>query len=428
MEHKRNIAVIGLGYVGLPLALALAKKSKVIGYDISSHRIEELKQNNDVTKEVFPEDFATADIDFTSNESDLTSADFFIITVPTPVDDNNKPDLFCLMAASETVGKYLKHGDIVVYESTVYPGCTEDDCAPMLEKTSGLKSGVDFKLGYSPERINPSDRLNTLDKVVKIVSGQDQEALDIVSSVYEPIITAGIYKAESIKIAEAAKILENTQRDVNISLMNEVATLFDKLGVDSNKVIDAASTKWNFVSLRPGLVGGHCIGIDPYYLIERGKQVGSELNLIKTARAVNDGMSEYIVNKTIDKLSELEKELKDCTVAVLGVSFKENCPDLRNSRPLEIIQKFKQQGYKVLIHDPYARNVDLVAATKDNLTPWENIKDVDAMIINIAHDFYKELQASDLINRFKSKPLVMDVRSVLDQEQCEKAGIAIWRL
>lgn len=428
MEHKRSIAVIGLGYVGLPLALALAKKSKVIGYDISSNRIDELKQNNDVTNEVFPEDFATADIDFTSDERDLKSADFFIITVPTPVDDNNKPDLFCLMAASETVGKYLKHGDIVVYESTVYPGCTEDDCAPILEKASGLKSGEDFKLGYSPERINPSDRLNTLDKVVKIVSGQDQETLEAVASVYQPIISAGIYKAESIKIAEAAKILENTQRDVNISLMNEVAKLFDKLGVDSNKVINAASTKWNFVSLRPGLVGGHCIGIDPYYLIEKGEQVGSDLALIKTARAVNNGMSDYVINKTIEKLSELGKKPTDTTVAVMGVSFKENCPDLRNSRPLEIIQKFKQHGFNVLIHDPYARNVDLVAATKDNLTRWENIKELDVMVINLAHDFYKELQATDLVPKFKTKPLIMDVRSVLDEEQCKKAGIAIWRL
>ena len=425
---SRNIAVIGLGYVGLPLALALAKKSHVIGYDINQRRIDQLKNKNDITSEVFSEEFDYSDIEFTCDEAKLKQADFYIVTVPTPVDSNNLPDLSYLHAASQTVGKALQRGDIVVYESTVYPGCTEEDCAPVLEKYSGLKCGSDFKIGYSPERINPNDRVNTLDKIVKIVSGQDSGTLEIIASIYKQIITAGIYKAESIKIAEAAKVLENTQRDVNISLMNEVAKIFDKLGIDSNKVIDAASSKWNFVNMRPGLVGGHCVGIDPYYLISKAERVGATADLIKTARKVNNSLGDYIVDTLIAKLQNSGKKPEASKIAILGLTFKENCADTRNSRPFEMVARLKKLGVKVLLHDPYAQQEYVTQEIDQELLPWQEIKDIDAMVINVKHNFYKEIEVKDLVKKFNSLPLVLDVRAVLDESECRKYGVSLWRL
>ncbi|MBP9722241.1 MAG: nucleotide sugar dehydrogenase [Gammaproteobacteria bacterium] len=424
----RTIAVVGLGYVGLPLALIFAKKFKTIGYDNNSIRIKELKNKHDRTLEVFPEDLASSTIELTDDPKLLSQANFYIVTVPTPIDNNKNPDLTALLSASETVGLVLKKGDLVVYESTVYPGATEEDCAPVLEKFSGLKSGIDFKLGYSPERINPGDKIHTLDKVVKIVSGQDREALQVITETYGAIITAGLYKAESIKIAEAAKIIENTQRDLNIALMNELAIIFNKLNIDTNKVIDAASTKWNFMPVRPGLVGGHCIGVDPYYLIDKAEKHGIIPNIIKSARAINDSMGVYVANLVIEKLKSLKKTPEQTTIAILGLTFKENCSDLRNSRSVELVGFLQAQGYKTIIHDPEALEEEVNNMCNLELTKWENVNNIDAMVISVAHNFYKELQPKDLLSRFKDKALIMDVKSVLNSQDCKDQGIILYKL
>lgn len=428
MDAKRKIAVIGLGYVGLPLLLAFAKKNKVIGYDNNTKRVKELKQHNDRTLEVFAEDFKNKDFIITDDSKFLASANFYIITVPTPIDKNNKPDLNPIISASKTIAQYLKPGDIVVYESTVYPGCTEEDCAPILEKHSGLTCGVDFKLGYSPERINPGDKVHTLDRVIKIVSGQDDETLEIVAQTYAEIITVGLHKAESIKIAEAAKIMENVQRDLNIALMNEAAKIFNKLNIETNKVIEAASTKWNFIKLQPGLVGGHCIGVDPYYLIDRARRADVEPQIISAARAVNDSMGYYVAEQTLQKLEKIGKAAADCTVGVLGMSFKENCSDLRNSRTIDIINALRDSDCNVVVHDHEVVSEEAKEFFGIDLTPWEDMRNFDALIIAVAHNFYKELSLSSLIERFKSWPLIIDVKSVLNPKDCQNNGIALWQL
>lgn len=424
----KNIAVIGLGYVGLPLALAFAKKFKTIGYDNNSTRINELKNNNDRTLEVFPEDLKVSSIEYIDDPAKLSQANFYVITVPTPIDDNKKPDLYALLSASQTVGKVLKPGDIVVYESTVYPGATEEDCAPILEKFSGLKSGVDFKLAYSPERINPGDKIHTIDKVIKVVSGQDEETLNTVASIYGAIVDAGVYRADSIKIAEAAKIIENTQRDLNIALMNELAKIFNSLGIDTNKVIDAASTKWNFMPLRPGLVGGHCIGVDPYYLIHRAEKAGVQANVIQAARDVNDSMGVYIADRLQKKLNSINKPTENTTIAVLGLTFKENCSDLRNSRSVDLISFLRQKGYTVIVHDPEALESEASAICDIQLSKWNDLNNLDAMVICVAHNFYKELSPAQLIKKFKDKAIIMDVKSILDSKQCKDNGIILERL
>jgi UDP-N-acetyl-D-galactosamine dehydrogenase len=426
----RNIAVVGLGYVGLPLALMFAKKFHTIGYDNNITRIKELQSNNDRTLEVFAEDLIETKLKLTHDPADIAKADFYIITVPTPIDDDKNPDLTALLSASQTVGKLLKRGDIVVYESTVYPGATEEDCAPILEKFSGLKCGVDFKLGYSPERINPGDKVHTLDRVIKIVSGQDAEALEIISQVYGSIITAGLHKADTIKIAEAAKIIENTQRDLNIALMNELAMIFNKLNIDSQKVIDAASTKWNFMSVRPGLVGGHCIGVDPYYLIHKAESVGVIPNIIKSAREVNNGMGIYIAELLLKQLEELNisKSPEQTTIAILGLTFKENCSDLRNSRSIDLVEFLCSKGYKILIHDPEALSDEVATICNLKLLDWQEINNIDAMVISVAHNFYKELDCKDLASRFNNKPLVIDVKSVLNTMECKNNGVILTKL
>lgn len=436
MSTDRNIAVIGLGYVGLPLAVALAKYMPVVGFDINQKRIAELQEHRDSFDEVFPEEFENTNIKFTCQDSALTDSNFFIVTVPTPVDSNNRPCLKALISASQIVGKNLKQGDIVVYESTVYPGCTEDDCAPILEKYSGLKSGVDFKIGYSPERINPSDHVHTIDKVIKIVSAQDQESLDVVSDVYGKVVKAGLHKAKSIKVAEAAKVVENTQRDLNIAFMNELAKVFDKLGIDTNEVIDAAATKWNFVSMRPGLVGGHCIGVDPYYLIDKANKHNYSLDIVKAARSVNDGMGDFVIGKALEELQKFNISKNIARIAVLGITFKENCHDIRNSRAVEIVNSLKQLDCDVVVHDPLV-DVEYAKVTSGiELVKWNEVNDVDAIIITTAHDYYKELTIQDYLAKFKQdiifdgsiKPIILDVRGILNKAECLESRVNYWRL
>lgn len=436
MDIKRKVAVVGLGYVGLPLAVALAKHGHVVGYDINSKRIEQLNKHIDITDAIFKEDFQGADIEFTTDSEFLASANFYIITVPTPVDKNNKPCLKALMSASKVVGQYLKQGDIVVYESTVYPGCTEEECAPELEKFSGLKCGTDFKIGYSPERINPSDHIHTLDKVIKIVSAQDSETLEIVASVYGQVVDAGLHKAESIQVAEAAKIIENTQRDLNIAFMNELAKVFDSMGIDTNQVINAAATKWNFMPMRPGLVGGHCIGVDPYYLIDKADRLNFNLDIIKTAREVNNNMSDFVAQKAISKLESYGIAAKDATIAVLGITFKENCPDIRNSRAVDVVKYLKQQGGNVLVHDPEIKSDYAEAIADIELSSWDDLENIDVMLITVGHNYYKELQMHDFLTKFSSEavfsstraPIILDVRAILDTDTCEINGVDLWQL
>ena len=344
MQHQRKISVVGLGYVGLPVAVAFGKSEQTIGFDINEERLAELRNGHDRTNEVTDQDLAATQILFTSKTAELAQADFHIVAVPTPVDDAHQPDLTPVLKASETVAKALKKGDIVVYESTVYPGVTEEICVPILELISGLVCGVDFTVGYSPERINPGDKEHTFTKIKKVVSGQDQATLDIVADVYGSVVTAGVYKAATIKVAEAAKVIENTQRDLNIALMNELALIFDRMGIDTLDVLEAAGTKWNFLKFKPGLVGGHCIGVDPYYLTHKAEKLGYIPQVILSGRRINDGMGAYIAQQTIKQMIHAGHPIAGSTVTVLGLTFKENCPDLRNSRVIDIIRELQDFG------------------------------------------------------------------------------------
>ncbi|MDE2346131.1 MAG: nucleotide sugar dehydrogenase, partial [Gammaproteobacteria bacterium] len=350
----RRIAVIGLGYVGLPVAVAFGKHSRVIGFDINEQRLKELRNSHDRTGEVATAELSAAQILYTSDINDLRQADFLIIAVPTPVDEANKPDLGPVLRASASVGKALKRGDIVVYESTVYPGATEEDCAPLLEQQSGLKCGRDFFLGYSPERINPGDKQHTFTKIKKVVSGQTPEVLEIVAEVYGSVIEAGVHKASSIKVAEAAKVIENTQRDLNIALMNELALIFDRMGIDTQAVLEAAGTKWNFMPFKPGLVGGHCIGVDPYYLTHKAEKIGYIPQVILSGRRINDSMGRYIAQRTVKEMVRSGHAVLGATITVLGLTFKEDCPDLRNSGVVNILQELQEFGVRLQVSDPLA--------------------------------------------------------------------------
>ena len=349
-----RIAVVGLGYVGLPLAAAFGRHVPVIGFDISATKVAELERGHDSTGELTSDDLAATQISYTTDPSCLKNASFIIVTVPTPLRDDKTPDLSPLQAASTTIGRNLKPGSIVVYESTVYPGVTEDVCVPILEAESGLQCGQDFKVGYSPERINPGDKVHTVDKIIKVVSGQDEETLNTVALVYGTVVTAGVHRASSIKVAEAAKVIENTQRDLNIALMNELALIFDKLGISTSEVLEAAGTKWNFLRFTPGLVGGHCIGIDPYYLTYKAESIGYYPQVILSGRRINDGMGKYIAETTIKKMIEADKPVKGSRVLVLGLTFKENVPDIRNTRVIDIIEELRSYGVEPLVHDPMA--------------------------------------------------------------------------
>ncbi len=427
---KNNIvvSVVGLGYVGLPVAVAFGKIRRTIGFDINKRRIEELKTGNDRTNEVSSGDLKAADILFTTEISDLKTANFHIVAVPTPVDNANQPDMSLVLRASETVGKALKKGDIVVYESTVYPGATEDECGPVLEKASGLKCGVDFKIGYSPERINPGDKEHAFTKITKIVSGQDAESLETIASVYGSVLTAGVHRAATIKVAEAAKVIENTQRDINIALMNELAIIFDRLGIDTESVLAAAGTKWNFLKFKPGLVGGHCIGVDPYYLTHKAETVGYIPQVILAGRRINDSMGKFIAQRTIKEMIRAGHDVSGCTITVLGLTFKENCPDLRNSKVMDIINELKDYGVNVQVCDPEADPEEAVHEYGITLTPMAKLKPASAVVLAVAHKSFCKLTAPELLKLMKDKPVLIDVKSVYNASVMKQSGISVWRL
>jgi UDP-N-acetyl-D-galactosamine dehydrogenase len=427
-NKERIVSVIGLGYVGLPVAVAFGKKRKTIGFDINPVRIQELKNGFDRTNEIESEELKETHILYTDQINDLKQADFHIVAIPTPVDHANRPDLSLMFKASETVGKALKKGDIVVYESTVYPGVTEEECLPILERVSGLKGGVDFKVGYSPERINPGDKEHTFTKILKIVSGQDQETLEIVAEVYSSVVTAGVYKASSIKVAEAAKVIENTQRDLNISLMNELALIFDRMKIDTNDVLEAASTKWNFLKFRPGLVGGHCIGVDPYYLTHKAEQLGYIPQVILAGRRINDGMGKFIAQRTIKEMIQAGHHILGCTVTVFGLTFKENCPDLRNSKVIDIIKELQDYGVRIQIQDSLADPDEAKHEYGVILTPMNQLQPSSALIFAVAHDEYKQITMGQIKKMMGVNPVLIDVKHLFNPSGVKAAGIRFWRL
>ncbi len=427
--NARKVAVVGLGYVGLPIAVAFGKRDAVVGFDINKVKIDELRQGFDRTGEVSEADLKSTRIQFTSEPADLKAADFIIVAVPTPINEALQPDLTALRKSSELIGANLSAGSIVVFESTVYPGATEEVCQPILEKTSGMKCGVDFKLGYSPERINPGDKEHTLEKIVKVVSAQDAESLEIVANTYGLVVKAGIHRASSIKVAEAAKVIENTQRDLNIALMNELALIFHRLGIDTKSVLEAAGTKWNFLRFSPGLVGGHCIGVDPYYLTSKAESVGYHPQVILAGRRINNGMGKFVAEQTMKRLSQLNRPINDLKVAVLGLTFKENVPDLRNSKVPDIIDELKEYGVQVLVHDPIAESEEAVQEYGIHLSKWEQLKDVDGIILAVAHRAYADMDSEKLLLPLRSQRdgVVIDVKCVLDRAKLP-ASIKYWRL
>lgn len=415
---KRSISVIGLGYVGLPLAFEFGKKTKVIGFDINQKRLDELKNGVDRTGELNSSKLRASNVYFTSDMNELSKADFHIVAIPTPIDDSKKPDLQPLLSASQTIGKILKIGDIVVYESTVYPGATEDECVPVLENESGLKCGKDFFLGYSPERINPGDEKNTLNTIIKIVSAQDKNTLNIIAGVYSLVVDAGIYKAPSIKVAEAAKVIENAQRDLNIALVNELAILFKRMNIDTHDVLEAASTKWNFLPFEPGLVGGHCIGIDPYYLMYKSASLGYTPQVILSGRGINDGMGKYISETLIDNFKKENKALDKIVVTILGITFKENVPDVRNTRVIDIITELNNQQITTQVYDPLADSNDVKEEYNINLREFDKLQKANAIILAVAHDEFVE-QGWKLISELlvSEGSLVYDIKCILDRNK-----------
>lgn len=428
MKTDRIVSVIGLGYVGLPVAVAFGKVRKTVGFDINKSRIAELNQGYDRTGEVTKEDLLIADIIFTENIEQLALADFHIVAVPTPVDEAKQPDLSLMIKASETVGKALKKGDIVVYESTVYPGVTEDECVPVLERVSGLLCGVDFTVGYSPERINPGDKEHTFTKIKKVVSGQNAETLEIVASVYESVVTAGVYRAASIKVAEAAKVIENTQRDLNIALMNELALIFDRIGIDTNDVLEAAGTKWNFLKFKPGLVGGHCIGVDPYYLTHKAEKIGYIPQVILAGRRINDDMGKFVAQRAIREIILSGHNVLGSRVTVLGLTFKENCPDLRNSKVIDIIRELEDYGIEVQVCDPMASPDEALHEYGVRLVPIDSLKQAVAVVAAVSHQLFYSWSLQDITAMMGPNPVLIDVKGMYDSEAVQAAGIRFWRL
>jgi len=426
-NKQKKIAVIGLGYVGLPLALEFAKKFSVIGFDISEERVEMMKNGIDPSEELDSSAFANKDIIFTADPEVLKGAHFFIVAVPTPVDEHKVPNLKPLIGASTTVGNAIKKGDYVVYESTVYPGATEEDCLPVVEELSGLKLNKDYKAGYSPERINPGDKEHTVDKILKIVSGSDEESAEEIAKIYGEIITAGIFKASTIKVAEAAKVIENTQRDLNISLMNELSIIFDKMGIDTRAVIEAAGTKWNFIKFYPGLVGGHCIGVDPYYLTYKAKKLGYDPQVILSGRRINDGMPAFVAKRLVQKIIQKGKSPQKTKVLVMGFTFKENVADIRNTKVVDLIRELMEYSINVHLVDPYADPNDVVREYKLPMMdqPSDNY---DAVIVAVNHKEYVQLDNDYFKSIMNGAPILMDLKGVYDQKEMESAGIDYWRL
>lgn len=432
VKGEEKISLVGLGYVGMPIAVAFSKKVKVIGFDLNAKKIELYKNGVDPTNEVGNEAIKACTVDFTADETKLKEAKFHIVAVPTPVNDDHTPDLSPVEGASQIVGRNLTKGSVVVYESTVYPGVTEDICVPILEKGSGLKCGTDFKIGYSPERINPGDKAHRLENITKIVSGMDEETLDTVAKVYGLVVEAGVHRAESIKVAEAAKVIENSQRDINIAFMNELSIIFNKMGIDTQSVLKAAGTKWNFLKFYPGLVGGHCIGVDPYYLTYKAEEMGYHSQIILSGRRINDDMGKYVAENTVKNLIKADVSIKNAKVAILGFTFKENCPDTRNTKIVDIYNELKEYGITATIADPAADADEAKRLYGIEFADMASIKDCDAVILAVAHENFKTLSAADFDRMFKSgdnrQKVLVDIKGLLDRKAYESAGYIYWRL
>jgi len=425
---QERVGIIGLGYVGLPVALAFADQFEgTVGFDVKQGRVEALRAGFDVTAEVEKGRLLASSLRVTADPADLSGVTFFVVTVPTPIDDSKRPDLTAMIKASETVGRVLKPGAVVVYESTVYPGVTEEICGPVLERISGLRCGVDFTLGYSPERINPGDREHTLERIVKVVSGQDAATLDRVAAAYGAIVKAGVHRAPTIKVAEAAKVIENTQRDLNIALMNELAMIFDRLGINTRDVLDAAGTKWNFLKFSPGLVGGHCIGVDPYYLTAKAESVGFRPDTILAGRRINDGMGAFIATKMVKLLLASGHDGSSLRVGVLGLTFKEDVPDIRNSRVPDILSELREFGIAPIIHDPHAEADEVAHEYGLTLSPLDAFSGLDALVLAVSHREYREMAADALFGMLKPDGLLVDVKSCIPRSRVP-AGIAYWSL
>ena len=429
VERKEKISLVGLGYVGMPIAVAFAKKVDVIGYDLNERKIETYKSGIDPTNEVGDDVIKSTTVEFTADETRLRDAKFHIVAVPTPVNDDHTPDLTPVEGASRIVGRNLTKGSIVVYESTVYPGVTEDVCVPILEKESGLKCGVDFKVGYSPERINPGDKVHRLETIVKIVSGMDDESLEEIAKVYELVVEAGVHRASCIKVAEAAKVIENSQRDINIAFMNELSIIFNKMGIDTKSVLEAAGTKWNFLKFFPGLVGGHCIGVDPYYLTYKAEMMGYHSQVILAGRRINDDMGKYVAENVVKNLISADKAVKNARVAILGFTFKENCPDTRNTRIIDIVNELKEYGITPVIADPEADAAEAKHLYGIEFVDMNTIKDMDAVILAVAHDSFSTLSMADMDKFFgEGQKVLLDIKGLLDRKEYESAGYSYWRL
>lgn len=432
VTKKEKIGIVGLGYVGMPIAVAFSKKVQVIGFDLNTSKIDLYKAGIDPTNEIGNDAIKEAKVEFTSDEMKLKEAKFFIVAVPTPINSDKTPDLAPVEGASKIIGRNLSKGSIVVYESTVYPGVTEDVCIPILEKESGLKCGIDFSVGYSPERINPGDKINTLEKIIKIVSGIDKESLDEIAKVYELVIEAGVHKASSIKVAEAAKVVENSQRDINIAFMNELAMVFDRMNIDTNEVIEAMNTKWNALKFYPGLVGGHCIGVDPYYFIYEAEKLGYHSQIILSGRKINDGMGKFIADATVKKLILANKVVKKSKVVILGLTFKENTPDTRNSKVIDIIESLREYGIDPVVVDPQAEFEEAKREYNIELTNFNNVEDADCVILAVAHNEFKKLTLNKVDslygNMIKEEKVLIDIKSLFNEEEILQQGYSYWRL
>lgn len=430
LAKEEKIAVIGLGYVGLPVAVEFAKKYDVIGFDINEEKLDKYRSGIDVTDEVGDEAIQQTTMTFTSDEKDLQKCKFHIVSVPTPINLDKTPNLAPIINASKSIARNLTKGSIVVYESTVYPGTTEEICIPILEEVSGLTFGEDFKVGYSPERINPGDKVNTLTKIIKVVSGSDAEALREVSDIYGAIIEAGVHEAESIKVAEASKVIENSQRDINIAFMNELAMVFNKMDIDTNAVLEAASTKWNFLKFTPGLVGGHCIGVDPYYFTYKAEQLGYHSQIILAGRKVNDDMGKYVAKNVIKQMIQAKQELTNAKIGVLGLTFKENVADVRNTKVTDIITELEDYGLDVLVHDPIAEADTVYREYGIELVDEAQLKDLDCLVLAVPHDVFKEKYTLDVIDTLykNDKKVLVDIRGIFDRQQAEEIGIQYWNL
>ncbi len=431
VNREEKLSLVGLGYVGLPIAVAFSKKVDVIGFDINDKKIQTYIGGKDPTKEVGDEAIQKCNVDFTSDETRLREARFHIVAVPTPVRPDKVPDLSPVIGASKVLGRNLTKGSVVVYESTVYPGVTEDICVPILEKESGLKCGVDFKIGYSPERINPGDKNHRLENIVKIVSGMDDETLETVADVYSLVIEAGVYRAESIKVAEAAKVIENSQRDINIAFVNELSMIFSRMGIDTKAVLRAAGTKWNFLSFEPGLVGGHCIGVDPYYLTYKAEQIGYHSRIILAGRRINDGMGAYVAQELVKKMIHADVKVKDAAVLVLGLTFKGNCPDTRNTKVIDILNELGSYEIHTSVYDPVADKAEAKREYGIDLVSKAELKDFDAVLVAVDHDDFKEYSVEDIKAMYSDKnenKILFDVKGIYDKDEFEKAGFNYWRL